>query len=329
MMGHAPPGPTRQCAVVIATKDRREVLERCLDALAQQTVEDLAVVVVDDGSRTPIREWLDPAARPFDLTIVTHPESLGPAAARNAGVAAADARYIVFVDDDVAPNPEFVEAHLQAVTAPHDPAHPIVSCGPFVQPADWNPTPWNLWEAAKARREADLLGSGRLAVSWRNFHTGNNCVPADIFASIGGFDDHFKRSEDDELGVRLHEAGCQFVYVPDALAWHYSHRSLESWLAIPAAYARYDVEIDRAHPGAGYLRAKQEELGRRHPALRLARWVFGGPRRSQLGIDLAVAAAQWCYRRGWVRLALAGFSVAYDLLYVRSMRAAVAAGRSC
>lgn len=313
----------RRCAVVVATKDRREVLERCLEALSKQTERPLAVVVVDDGSAIPVSDWLDPAAYAFDLTILRHPTSLGPAAARNAGVGVVEDEFVVFVDDDVAPNPEFVAAHLTAVTTPTEDGRPAVSCGPFVEPPDWDPTPWNRWEADKAKKEADRLESGAMDVSWRNFHTGNNCVPRSVFEAVGGFDSHFKRSEDDELGVRLHEAGCVFRYVAAAKAWHYSYRTLESWIAIPTAYARYDVEIDRAHPDEGYLRAKQDELGQRHPALRLARAVFDGPRRSRFGVRASIATGRLAYRLGLVRLALGGFSVAYDLLYVRSMKQAV------
>ena len=65
---------------------------------------------------------------------------------------------------------------------------------------------------------------------------------------MGGFDESFKRAEDDELGLRLHRYGCRFHFEPEAIAWHYSNRSLEAWLAIPRAYAHYDIVMDRQYP---------------------------------------------------------------------------------
>lgn len=308
----------RRCTVVIATKDRREALERALRGLADQTVDDFAVVIVDDGSSEPIAEWLRPEDFLFEIELVRHDVSRGPAAARNAGVAAADAELIVFVDDDVAPSPQFLAAHLDLVGSVAPGAPPIVTCGPFVQPADWDPTPWNLWEARQARKEADLLSSGELPVSWRNFHTGNNCVPRAVFQAVGGFDETFTRAEDDEFGARLARAGCEFRYVPDALGWHYAHRSLESWRAIPKAYARYDVEIDRTYPEAGYLAAKKAELDQRKWPLRIARMTFAG-RRRRLGIEGAIWFGRQLYRFGRVDWSVAAFSVAYDLSYVQSL----------
>ena len=213
----------------------------------------------------------------LDTTVVRQPRPSGPAAARNAGVDASRGDYIVFIDDDVLPDRHFIATHLEVVSQPHDPSRPIVSFGPFVQPGDWpDPTPWNLWEAKMARKEADAMLRGDYEPSWRQFHTGNNCVPVAKFREIGGFDTTFTRAEDDELALRLFDAGCEFRFAPAAIAWHYSNRSLEAWLRIPRAYAHFDVEIDRLHPHMTYLAMKKAEMGERRLPLRLARRVFAG-----------------------------------------------------
>lgn len=313
------------CDVVIPTRNRPEALSRCFDGLRAQTHSDFGVIVVDDASDRPVADGLPPdALSGLDVQFLRMPEPGGPAAARNAGVAASTADYVCFIDDDVFANPEFLEAHLRAVTRPHDPAIPVVSCGGFVQPADWAPTPWNVWEARQARKEIEHLVNGTYPVSWRQFHTGNNCLPRAIFNELGGFDVTFKRSEDDEFAVRLHRRGCVFHFEPEAIAWHYSNRSLESWLAIPAAYAYYDVDIDRRYPEEGYLTHKKHELANRRLPLRAVRRLFGG-RRRQLGIRCAVAAAKGLYRVQLVGLSLGALSVAYDLSYVHSMEISEAA----
>lgn len=312
---------TRRCDVVITTRNRREALQRCLGGLRRQSVDDFGVIVVDDCSEPPLAATLDPSARAdLELTLITLTTPSGPAAGRNAGVAASNAEYIVFVDDDVYPNRHFLEAHLAAVTRADDARAPIVSCGPFLQPADWEPTPWNLWEARAQKKEADNLVTGVYDVTWRQFHTGNNCLPRSVFVELGGFDETFKRAEDDEFGLRLYKRGCVFHFEPEAIAWHYSNRSLESWLAIPRAYAHYDVEIDRQNPDVGYLAAKKSELATRRLPLRMARAVLGGPRRSKFGVRLAVGVANALYRAGIVGPAMGALSVAYDLSYVDSLR---------
>jgi GT2 family glycosyltransferase len=226
----------------------------------------------------------------------------------------------MFVDDDVVPSRYFVESHVTNVRAVESSAPPVVSCGPFVQPADWDPTPWNLWEARQAKKEADNLMRGVYRVTWRQFHTGNNCLARKLFEDVGGFDESFKRAEDDEFALRLHRRGCQFVFEPRAIAWHYSNRTLEAWLSIPRAYAHFDVEIDRRHPDVAYLAAKRAELAARRAPLRLAQAVCGGPRRTRIGVGASVRAATMLYRTGLVEPAMGLLSVAYHLNYVDSLR---------
>jgi hypothetical protein len=57
--------------------------------------------------------------------------------------------------------------------------------------------------------------------------------------------------------------------------------------------------------------------------------VFGGPRRTKVGVDAAVTAARLLYRVGAIDLSMAALSVAYDLSYVDSLRESERAEPSC
>jgi GT2 family glycosyltransferase len=82
-------------SIVIPTKDRPESLRRVLLHL-HQTVPDAEVVVVDDGSREPVRA--DPPVR-----VVRVDPGIGQSAARNHGAAAATGDVLAFLDDDTFP----------------------------------------------------------------------------------------------------------------------------------------------------------------------------------------------------------------------------------
>jgi GT2 family glycosyltransferase len=314
------------CDVVFTTRNRPDALRRSLDGLLRQTFTDFGVIVVDDCSDVPIRDVVDDERfAALRTNVITLPKQSGPAAGRNAGVAASKARYVVFIDDDVVPDRRMLEVHLAAVQRTDHTATPIVSCGPFVQPADWgDPTPWNLWEAQQAKKEADAMMRGLYEPTWRQFHTGNNCLPVDAFRAVGGFDEDFKRAEDDEFALRLEKHGCRFVFEPAAIGWHYSNRSLEAWLLIPRAYAYFDVMIDRLHPGSNYLQQKKTELRQRRLPIRVARAVLRGRRATAFGVKHFVDLAQKAHRRGRVKVAMAALSIAYDLSYMQSLRDAEA-----
>lgn len=100
-------------SVVIPVRDRAVVLRRALASVAEQTAPCAEVVVVDDGSTEDLSDAL--TAHPgLPVRLVRHPRSLGAAAARNSGVAAADGEWIAFLDSDDTWAPGKLEAQLAA-----------------------------------------------------------------------------------------------------------------------------------------------------------------------------------------------------------------------
>jgi GT2 family glycosyltransferase len=315
---------SRLCDIIIPTRNRPEPLQRCLRSLANQSYRDFGIIVVDDHSDEPlapaVAEVVAEGGFAIEPTVLRLPQPSGPSAGRNAGVAASDATYVLFLDDDVVVDRHLVEVHLSEVRQGEGAALPVVTRGPFVEPVDWNPSAWNLWEARMATRGTIALVRGDYEITWRQFHTGNNCMPRALFEAVGGFDESFKRLEDDEFGLRIHEEGCEFRFVPAALAWHYSSRSLEAWLAIPRGYAHYTVLMDRRYPQAGYLEARKWELSQSNALVRAARVVAGGPRRTRLAVRAATGLGSLTHRIGLTPVTMAAFSLAFDLTYVQSMR---------
>lgn len=66
-------------AVVIPTYNRRAILERTLNALADQTRRDFHIVVVDDGSTDDTWEWLQARAK-TEKSAATSPSAVTAAA---------------------------------------------------------------------------------------------------------------------------------------------------------------------------------------------------------------------------------------------------------
>ncbi|MBF6907385.1 glycosyltransferase family 2 protein, partial [Acinetobacter baumannii] len=53
-------GPTPRVSVLMPSYEQAAFLPRALDSLAAQSLEDWEAIVVDDGSRTSVREALGP-----------------------------------------------------------------------------------------------------------------------------------------------------------------------------------------------------------------------------------------------------------------------------
>ena len=106
---------TPRLTVVVATYNRAASAQRLLEQLAEQTLppDAFEVVVVDDGSATPVAPVLEAVPVPYALTVVTQPNG-GPARARHRAIEAARAPIVVVVDDDMRVGPGFLAAHLAA-----------------------------------------------------------------------------------------------------------------------------------------------------------------------------------------------------------------------
>lgn len=86
-----------EVSVVIATRDRPDLLARCLGAIAGQAGIRLEAVVVNDGGRpVPARVW----PKNLECVQVAFSQPRGQAAARNAALALARGRVVLLCDDD-------------------------------------------------------------------------------------------------------------------------------------------------------------------------------------------------------------------------------------
>ena len=106
--------------VIVPVYKAAATLDRCVaSVLAQQVAGGLHCILVDDGSPDESGGLCDAWAARDPRVTVLHQENRGVSAARNAGLAAADSEYLVFLDADDALRPGALQAALDAQnTAP-------------------------------------------------------------------------------------------------------------------------------------------------------------------------------------------------------------------
>lgn len=87
-------------SILIPAYNAEKTIHRCLDSVLGQTVADLEIVVVNDGSKDATLQILhEYAARDSRIVIVDQANS-GVAVARNAGLQKATGEFILYVDAD-------------------------------------------------------------------------------------------------------------------------------------------------------------------------------------------------------------------------------------
>lgn len=87
-------------SVVIPVYNQVLYLAECLDSVLSQTLRDIEVVCVDDGSTDGSEKMLDEYAARDSRVKVIHQENAGVGNARNAGIDAAHGEFIAFMDPD-------------------------------------------------------------------------------------------------------------------------------------------------------------------------------------------------------------------------------------
>jgi glycosyltransferase involved in cell wall biosynthesis len=245
-------------SVVIPTKDRAEALARTLGALEDQRAEGAALeaVVIDNGSSddTLARVERQAASSRLSIRLLKRPEG-GPAAARNAGAAAASGEVLLFLGDDTEPADEhLLRAHLDLHTARPEPTYGVL--GRITWTTRKPVTPFMRWleNGGPQFHYCDIEAGPVDAASY--FYSSHASLKRSLFAQVGGFDERFPTAavEDTELGVRLAEAGLELAYHPELLVLHdhptTPQQSLRRSVAVGRSAALYNrLRPDRPHAG--------------------------------------------------------------------------------
>ncbi len=92
-------------SVIVPVYNTEKYLPRCLESLVEQTLEDIEIICVDDGSSDSSPVILDDYASRFPKVRAIHTENRGVSSARNTALDMAKGDYIGFVDSDDAASP--------------------------------------------------------------------------------------------------------------------------------------------------------------------------------------------------------------------------------
>jgi GT2 family glycosyltransferase len=229
-------------SLIVPTRNRRETLAHVLPTLARQTADPATyeILLCDyqsaDGTRDLVAESSVPHVR------LLQADRPGRSAGRNAGLAAARGRFVLFTDADILADAGLVEEHLRA----HDrfPGSAIVGCEVRIDSLDEHRD-----VAANPSRRRHPHGAARRRLPWWFFVTGNASVEREAVVRVGGFDESFSGygHEDLELGYRLARAGLPIRYHAAAVDYHWHPEPLDDRAAKMRLAGRSTIRFYRKH----------------------------------------------------------------------------------
>jgi mycofactocin system glycosyltransferase len=223
--------------VVVPVRDRTDGLRRLLAALP-----GLPAIVVDDGSADPgaVRAVAERAG----ARLLRRERSGGPAAARNAGLAAAGTPLVAFLDSDVVPAAGWLDALLAAFA---DPAVALAAPRIVALP----PVRGWLGRYEALRSSLDLGPDPALVVPRsRVAYVPSAAVVVRRDAVGAGFDERMHVAEDVDLVLRLHADGWRLRYEPAARVAHDHRTRVGEWWLRKAYYGTGAAPLALRHRGS-------------------------------------------------------------------------------
>ena len=227
--------PCMPVSVIVPYYERPEELARTLASLERQSYprELFEVVVVDDGSRTPLER--PESALPNIKVVHQDDRGYGLARARNNGVREASHDILLILDCDVLAEADWVVSHARW----HHFVKDAVTIGfhyhvPIEGVDDDSIRNWqgSLAELFAGRNvtppwiERHMISTNNLTSTaddiFRVVLGGNMGVSRQFYEMVGGFDESFTQwgGEDTEFGYRAFAHGGLLVPVRDAVGWH-------------------------------------------------------------------------------------------------------------
>lgn len=242
--------PTPLVSVVIPAYNSAPYIREAIDSALAQSLKDLEVLVIDDGSTDDTREIVQSYGHPVQLIPQDHK---GPAAARNRGIRESHGAFIAFLDSDDRWQPS--KLVKQAALLQQRPDVGMVITGHAIfDEAGVRPT----------RRGSDkgtrLLPGDPVRNIFEHSGVGTPCIMVrrEVFDKVGYFDEDLIMSEDDNMWMRItSKYGLELVDEPLTEIRISSGSVTRDILKLSAAFNRH-VEL---------LESRYKEIGTRVQAV--------------------------------------------------------------
>lgn len=233
--------------VIVLDIDGGQLLTDCLASIAAQTVAPRKIIVVDNGSKTPVAQ-----RTAADIDIIRHEENRGFAGGVNAGFARVEAPFVALVNNDVVLDPDW----LAYVRAAMDRDGQLAAVQTIIRRPDGLIDGAGIDISDGTFRQ---IGHGKsigspLEVAWGISGTAALYRTAALGTTV--FDERFfAYYEDVELCARLRRDGWRLAVLPVVKATHHGSRSAGVLPDALRLRTRNRYLVARMHPRVGRLRS--------------------------------------------------------------------------
>jgi glycosyltransferase involved in cell wall biosynthesis len=234
-------------SVVIPARNEERRIGACVAALLDQTYasDRMEIVIAEGGSDDRTREIVSALVNEHQgVRLVDNPTGRTPTAL-NAAILASRGSVICRMDAHSVALPDYVERCVAV----------LKSSGAWAVGGRMDKVGDSPLAGAIAAAATSRFGIGDSAFHYATVPTETEsvylgCWPKEVFHRIGLFNPALVRNQDDELSMRIHEAGGVVWFDPTIVVRYHGRESLTSLFRQYRGYGRWKVPVLRLHPGA-------------------------------------------------------------------------------
>lgn len=202
-------------SVVIPAYNSSNTISRAVDSVLEQTLHDLEVIVVDDGSTDNtaeiVRQYED-----HRVECIVHGENVGGSAARNTGIERANGEYIAFLDADDEWHPTKLERQIESLESRSDEWVAAYCDYRRDHSSTLGKLKLRLIRKNERKEGGEELIDDLLSMEMELGGASTLLVRSDVVEAIDGFDERFPRHQDWEFLIRVLKRG-KLAYVNEPL----------------------------------------------------------------------------------------------------------------
>jgi GT2 family glycosyltransferase/glycosyltransferase involved in cell wall biosynthesis len=223
--------------IIVCVHNALEDVRACLESIITNTHAPYNLILIDDGSDLPTRDFLEQfLISKLNCKLIRNESALGYTRAANLGMKASDAPFLVLLNSDTLVTPNWIDRLLRAIL--RDDNHGVV--GPLSNTASWQSIPelskngdWaenKLPAGITADKMSKLIAKYAACIHPQVPLLNGFCmmIRRAVLDDIGYFDeDNFGKGygEEDDFILRATKAGWHSIIVDDAYIYHAQSKS--------------------------------------------------------------------------------------------------------
>jgi len=204
-------------SIVIPHWNRAGLLRETARSVAEQTLADWELILVDDGSAPEERRALDPLASDKVRLVDRREGPKGPSRCRNLGLEASRGEFVLFLDSDDLLAPWCLAQRLRAAEEYPEAEAWVFPVLLFRESPGDRDTLWNRMDGGDPVE--------RFLRSDPPWHTSSPLWRRSALLELGGFNERIVYGDDADLHLRALLAGKRFHLAPEALPDAFIRRS--------------------------------------------------------------------------------------------------------